>query len=336
MEPVLTLLAGYWIFRGLEALVRDDEQSKASIRERELREALDRARNEAAGVAKPPIDHTKANGVLTREPTASRYADAKSLFGAEYVSFTRLTTFEKCPHKFKLTYLEGFRQEDRDQSRQAKSGGEFHSICEDLFGRYKGQPLGKALEDSAVTREPRIRKVLEAAPAESQVLASELELRFRANNRQFLGYVDLALELPDTTVALIDFKTGYRDQRFPPDPVQMDIYSIPELLLRPSRRVRLAFVLVDADRTEAWTNGPENRSEVIQRVRQRIVAIEREKDFAPKPSGLCNYCHVRDICEAGGADSVYKQFAERTTGINLVPRSVPNVAKSTRPAPQMD
>jgi RecB family exonuclease len=308
MEPVLTLLAGYWIFRGLEALVRNDEQAKAAVQESELKAEIDRLKAAPAQAQKPLVIPT-SGGKALRAPTAARYTDAKSLFGSEYVSFTRLTTFEKCPNKFKLTYLEGFRQEDRDQSRQAKSGGDFHAVCEDLFGRYKDQPLGRALEDPVVSKEPRIRKVLEAASADSQILASELELRFRANGREFLGYVDLALELPDSTVGLIDFKTGYRDERFPPDPIQMDIYSMPELLLRPARRVRLAFVLVDADRTDAWTNGPENRDEVIQRVRKRIVAVERETIFPPKPSGLCQYCHVREMCEAGGGGSVYKKFA---------------------------
>lgn len=308
MEPVLTLIAGYWIFRGLEALIRDDEQSKAAKRERQLRADLRDARQSALP-SLPRVVKPTVRGESPREPTAARFADAKSLFGTEYVSFTRLDTFRKCPHKFKLAYLEGFRQEDRDQSRQARSGGDFHAVCEDLFGRYKNQPLAKALEDPVVSKEPRIRKVLEAAPGDSQVLASELELRFRARGREFLGYVDLALELPDSTVGLIDFKTGYRDERYPPDPFQMDIYSIPELLLRPTRSVRLAFVLVDADRTVAWTNGPENRNDVIKRVRTRIVAIEQETVFAPKPSGLCQYCHVREICEAGGG-SVYIDFAK--------------------------
>jgi RecB family exonuclease len=310
MEPALTLLAGYWIFRGLEALIRSDEQEKASERAQQQKLEIDRL-NAALSQAQKPLVIPTLGGRSLRAPTAARYTDAKSLFGAEYVSFTRLSTFEKCPKKFKLTYLEGYRQEDRDQSRQAKSGGDFHAICEDLFKRYQNRPLGRALEDPVVRKEPRIRKVLDAAPADSQILASELELRFRARGREFLGYVDLALELPDSTVGLIDFKTGYRDQRFPPDPIQMDIYSMPELLLRPTRSVRLAFVLVDADRTDAWTNGPENRDVVIERVRKRIVAVERETMFPPNPSGLCQYCHVRDMCEAGGGGTVYKQFANR-------------------------
>lgn len=308
MEPVLTLIAGYWIFRGLEALVREDEAEKSRERESDLRAQLAAA---AARPTPPPSKPTAptVRGQSLREPTAARYADAKSLFGSEYVSFTRLNTFEKCPHKFKLTYLEGFRQEDRDQSRQARSGGDFHAVCENLFRRYTNQPLGRALDDPVARAEARIRKVLEAVPAESQILAPELELRFRARGREFLGYVDLAVELPDSTVGLIDFKTGYRDSRYPPDPIQMDIYSIPELLLRPTRSVRLAFVLVDADRTIAWTNGPTNRDLVIAGVRNRIIAVEQESAFAPRPSGLCQYCHVREVCEAGGGESVFKQFA---------------------------
>lgn len=327
MEPVLTLLAGYWIFRGLEALVREDERSKVAGRELELKAEVERLK--ASPAPKPPVVEPTVRGKPLRTPTGTRYADAKSLFGAEYVSFTRLATFNKCPHKFKLTYLEGFREEERDKSRQASAGDKFHTLCEDLFNRYRDRPLGKALEDPVALAEPRIRKVLDAVPSDSVVLASELELRFRANGREFLGYVDLAVELPDTTVGLIDFKTGYRDVRFPPEPLQMDIYSIPELLLRPERSVLLAFVLVDADRTLSWTNGPKNRDEVVKRVRQQIVQVEREQNFARHISGLCRYCHVQDICETGAA-SVFRQFADRQRSNNRAS------ARPSQPGPDSD
>jgi RecB family exonuclease len=298
MDFGLTLLAGYWIFRGLEALIAniDAESTPAPP---------------PSPAPKPlPVEPT-TGGTRIREPTGARFADAKSLFGGEYVSFTRLDTFEKCKHKFKLTYLQGYRQEDRDQSKQARSGNSFHEISEDLFGRYRGQSVGRALEDATIAKEPRLRQVLEVVPEDATILAAELELRFRARDREFLGYVDLAVELPDSTVALVDFKTGYRNPMYPPDPLQLNIYSIPELLLRPERSVRLAFVLVDAGRTEMWTNGPENRDDVIRSVRERVVEAERETVFPRYRSGLCQYCHVKDLCDAGEGDSVYRDFARR-------------------------
>jgi hypothetical protein len=391
MEPVLLLMTGYWVFRGLAALTAADD--KQALEESRQREAYLRGKLEAAARAslpetnghslvqagtagkrsEPPTASTRDGPLLrhfddfaspvqptkdgqpmtpaaslhaalarpggtvpkrqsitsrllapsppaspalkagrsSRLPTAARYTDAKSLFGAEYVSFTRLSTFEKCPHKFKLTYLEGYRQEDRDQSRQASEGDQFHVACENLYRKYLGQAMGKVMEDPIARADRRIAKVLDAVPVDSIVLASELELRFRARGREFLGYVDLAVELPDSTVGLIDYKTGYRDPRFPPDSIQLDIYSVPELLLRPNRSVRLAFVLVDANEVVAWTNGPDNRDAVLDRVRQRIAAVERESEFAPRTSGLCRSCHVREVCEAGGGESVFKQFARR-------------------------
>lgn len=306
MEPVLTLLAGYWIFRGLAALAKEEDVLE---RERELEsKPATPPTPSPASPAQFVVPTIKRNSM--RQPTAARYADAKSLFGSEYVSFTRLDTFAKCPHKFKLSYLEGFRQEDQDQPQQAAAGNEFHSFCENLFERYKNRMLGVALDDPEVSRDLRIRKVLEVAPPESIILASELELRFRARGREYLGYVDLAIELPDSTVALIDFKTGYKNPQYPPDPIQMDIYSLPELLLRPTRSVKLAFVLVDAGRTVSWTNGPANREQVIERVRNRIMCVERETLFAPRPSGLCNFCHVQDLCDQQ-EESVFKKFARR-------------------------
>lgn len=300
MEPVLTLLAGYWIFRGLEALARADEQSTQPRYTPSPVRSLTESAPTIPTVAGKPL----------REPSATRYADARSLFAGEYVSFTRLDTFAKCRHKFKLTYLEGFRHEDRDLSRQARSGNEFHALCEDLFGSYTNQSVADALADPRAARDDRVKLILDAVPGDSEILATELELRFRAGGREFLGYVDLVVEMPDSTVALIDLKTGYTNPRYPPSRMQLDIYSIPELLLRPERKVRLAFVLVDAQRCDAWTNGPENRDDVIKYIREKIVEVEQESVFKPRPSGLCPYCHVRDLCHAeGGGESVYRKFA---------------------------
>jgi len=298
---VLTLLAGYGIFRGLEAVAKAWSESNQSI-------STPIAPAQRANRPNAPVLPT----IRGRVPTAVIYENAQKLFESEYVSYTRLNTFNQCQRKFFLTYLRGFRQQERDKTVATNHGSDFHQRSEDLFNENIGKTIGSLLSAPAVNRDSRLRQILQAESPDSVVLATELELRFKADGREFLGYVDLAVERPDGMVTLIDAKTGNRQyQLYPPDPLQLDIYSFPELLLRPERKVHLAYVLVDVGKVIRWSNGPENRNDVFARIQRSIERVEAESEFEPNFGPLCKYCHVESVCKGEG-ESVYKTFAKNS------------------------
>jgi len=303
----LSLLAGYWVFRGLAAVVDSLAEEKAKTLVRQQQKAV--LTSSSASVAMPvPVQLSSS---IRKEPsrTAPVFCDARSLFMSEYVSFTRLDTYSKCARKFKLVYLEGFRQTEADASPEARSGNHFHEVCEQFFNKHRGQRVQSLLGLDASRQEPRLAYLLGQLPLDATVLAAEHEPSFVMRGHKFLGYVDLVLERSDGVVMLVDAKTGYA-RGYSPDSIQLDIYSLPELLARPDRSIELGFVFVDAKRKRFWTNGPNNRKRVVQEIGSRIHNIEAETRFQPNVSGLCKYCHVKPRCEAHNR-SIFRDMTSR-------------------------
>jgi RecB family exonuclease len=115
------------------------------------------------------------------------------------------------------------------------------------------------------------------------------------------GIIDRIARARDGVLEIHDFKTGRRVPK--QDDLDRDRQlGLYELGIREqlgeSGEIRLVwhYVLRDMQRTSQRT--PEQREQLRANTARAIDKIRAEREFAPKPSGLCGWCEFRERCPA--------------------------------------
>jgi ATP-dependent DNA helicase PIF1 len=229
----------------------------------------------------------------------------KEIFQTEYVSFTRINTFKKCPRKFELIYLCGF--EDKS-SRAAQVGGLVHKIL-DIGARQK-----KALEtkellklyDNAISsinltfNIPRteLTKYLDNfvninKKRISQIWITEQECKSNIADYVLKCIID-RIDRSGESVTLIDYKTGrpkYVSNK------QLEVYAFSTLAGKSWSPVQLEFQFLKTGEVRNWSYTRELHSRIEKWLFDSIREIENTESFLRYQSELCEYCSVSRYCQ---------------------------------------
>jgi hypothetical protein len=205
-------------------------------------------------------------------------------------SYSRLKNFETCALRF-LHY--DVLKDTVEDTRQQSEGHAAHKAYELRIRE------GKKLPMPLTHHEPILAK-LEALPGDhyaEQKLALTSEFKptgFFSPDVWFRTVLDFCNVSPDgETAAVVDYKTGKPGS----DMTQLQLMSVTTMHFQPTiQRVRARLLFMNhnhaeraeftrADITEIWTK-------ILPRVRKLREAVE-ERDFPPRPNGLCTrYCAV--------------------------------------------
>ena len=245
-------------------------------------------------------------------------------------SHSRLSSFEQCPYKYKLHYIDKVKTEV-EESVEAFMGVRVHETLEKLYSDLRYQKknsldelLGflndeweKNWNDSIII----VKK--EYGPENYQKMAQKfvtdyynrydpfdqtktiaIEERILINlddsgDYKLQGYIDRLTETSDGHYEIHDYKTN---SRLPlPEYIQNDrqlaLYSIGVKNRYPDAKdVRLIWHFVAFDKEIDSTRTDEELAELKRNTVQLIDIIESEEQFPTNPSRLCDWCEYKEIC----------------------------------------
>lgn len=239
---------------------------------------------------------------------------------AERWSFSKLDTYQKCPHAWYQVYRLGRRGPDTGPTLLGRT---VHSILEELAKWRSRQAL--VYEERRMAMELTVKLFQEAQAAAPGLLEAgdldvirdmveaarlwlpsaltdydvERHLVREADGITFHGYADLIHRVPGRPPLILDWKTG-RHVYAPEETQQLGLYSwmlgeerttVRLVFLREGRALEAEVVRAEAEEAGAWAVGL---------VREILAKGDDPAAFEPRPNGLCAWCHLREECPAAG------------------------------------
>jgi putative RecB family exonuclease len=247
-----------------------------------------------------------------------------------HYSHSQLQTFEDCPQKYKFKYLDKI-EKPEEESIEAFVGSRVHDALEKLYKDLLRCKLNSLDELLAFYRDgweenwaPTIKIVNKQwAPQnyfeygvkcirnyyerykpfdQSQTIDTEARIVFALDdqgNYKLQGYIDRIARRPDGTWEIHDYKSGGHL------PAQTELDTDRQLALyqiglktrwRDIEHVELVWHYVGFDTTLRSQRTPEQLKSLAAQTITVIDQIEREKEFAPRESRLCDWCEYREDC----------------------------------------
>lgn len=308
MDPIsivaIAALIGYSIFK--------DTPEKKAARERAEQERFERENQRRIQQNIREAEERKQREILEAEERERKrpFNTSKECFQEQYVSYARISTYNTCPNRFKIIYLDKKSENlSRCDTLHTSKGKIFHATMEGYFKRYIGRIITtldykeiieeakwdiKELPiDKRKTFRKNVRFLCKTFPTNAEIIAVEQELSFKVNDIKFYGIVDLVLKYPDGHYEIVDFKTGL----ISPIKEQLEIYSIPFAYRTDHLPITYRFICVDRESHYIWSNKKEKRDERTNNILNIVNTIVNDTDFLPMVSSYCVNCSVNQECK---------------------------------------
>lgn len=270
--------------------------------------------------------HWKTDELTTIEPqekkTKKIFKTAYDCFKEQYVSYSRIATYNSCPHRFKLIYLDRVRPVETTNLRIFAKGKKFHSAVYTYLLSYVGQKVPdldykqivywafrfhylRNSEWNWSTKqkeiEKRKRKIFRANakffcntfPKDTKIVAIEHPLSFELNKIKFYGIPDLVLRYPDGCMEIVDYKTGSRL----PFKEQLELYSIPFIQENNLSSIKFRIICVDRESHYCWAQNKKEMLDSTQNILGFVDTIINDKNFVPIINSRCQSCSVNHACK---------------------------------------
>lgn len=241
-----------------------------------------------------------------------------------HVSFSRITTFTKCPYQYKLRYIDGLETVfDCEPQNALTLGTAMHECIEygtdEAIRRYiaKYPVLTDAIIDETIKLKCLGQK-LENLVYEYGDPIFEVECQYKG----FLGYLDALVPAQnDHEWILFDFKYSNHTEKYAESP-QIAIYKwlfehvypeekivsaayicVPKTQIRQKKtedqyqfRQRLLATLDDMQPQMVWVDCSE--ANALDTYADAIEMLQAD-DFPKVPTKLCDWCDYQEFCEKG-------------------------------------
>lgn len=199
-------------------------------------------------------------------------------------SYTKITTHDKCPAKYKYKYIERVPVPERPASPAATRGLTIHQAIEAFLKReteeilpelsYYGQFLMSLREFPGlhIERGFGINDDYEIVPYTEATV--------------FRGFLDVHVDA-EGDHQIFEWKTG---KIYPEHALQRMLYAIAALQLTNHDSVVATSVYLDLKQNQPTTFYREMLDEYKEVLKRKINDIENDQQFIAKPSYLCRYC----------------------------------------------
>lgn len=201
-------------------------------------------------------------------------------------SYSRLTTFKKCPAKYKYSYIDRIPVE-RVTSEAASRGTDVHNSIED-FIHGKTDQLHPEIHEFYGQYFLGLRSAHKGRlfPEFAWGLTKDWEYcEYDDPNHMLHGYIDLWVD--EDQVEIHEYKTG---KIYPEHRAQSMLYGIVGLVKGGAETVKVTRVYFDKKDTKVDVYRRSLLDYYKGIFNQRIKEIESEDIFPAMPSYLCNYC----------------------------------------------
>jgi len=260
-------------------------------------------------------------------------AHAPAMADLETFSFSRVTTFEQCPRRYRYRYVDGvreafqsieafmgqqvhaavewmFRERDAGRTPRVEQAVQFYSACFDsaraqIRGALKVIKQGGNIEQyrrSGAEMVADFHRTRFAADALETIGLERHFLLEMASGGQFQGYIDRLARDRSGTIHIIDYKTGGR----PPirfggkDGDQLEAYAIAMFAETAVDELVLMLEYLRNGSTQTRRIRRDETPEAERRLAARIRVAAEASVFPPSPGTLCDWCGFNDLCEAYG------------------------------------
>ncbi len=239
---------------------------------------------------------------------------------AETYSYTKLNTYEECPRRYKLRYLDDAEAEPGEALRFGKAQ---HQVCEGLLREHVAQErLGRLSAERAVElwREAWTEHELSGAGLFTEgvrmlrgFVASEGDVDYRRvlgieeaftasiGGIAVRGVIDRINRIDHETVEVVDYKTNrlINSRQEVDENLQLSVYAIAVRQLFPwVRQVRLTLHFLRHGVKISTTRTEEELAAVSEYVRVLVGQIEADHAFEARLQSSCQYCEHRKSCAA--------------------------------------
>jgi len=283
----------------------------------------DFTQTEKDSVENKALDKERRHAGLEKDLDGNKSAAAQKLahvptINVNNLSYSRVSTFETCPLKFKFKYLF---QISSPTPHAANFGSSVHNAVNRFHESVTAgaQPTLELLNDCyektwipagyeskahEQARKLKGREVMETFFANEQrngfIIPAFLEKPFnvKIGRIRFNGRIDRIDKLPDGSYEVIDFKTGsYKKGVNLKNDLQLSLYA---LACRDVFNINVSalslYFLENAEKVST-TRAPED----LEKLKTELLEISESikvSDFAPTPGHHCQWCEYRILCNA--------------------------------------
>ena len=261
-------------------------------------------------------------------------------------SHSRLSTFEQCPFKYKLRYIDKI-QPEIEKTIEAHLGSSVHDTLEWIYNTIKENPKKELSLDEIITyyavkwQESYTDDILivkkeltskdyfnkgvdfllkyfqKYAPFRDGTIECEKKIFIELDeNTKLQGFIDRLVHNIETgEYEIHDYKTANTlpSQEKMDEDRQLALYSIAiKELYGEDKPVTLIWHYLAHDTKIVSKRTNEQLSQLKNETKQLIKKIEQTRDFPFHPSILCNWCEYKDICPAHNPNSIYQTSIEQT------------------------
>jgi CRISPR/Cas system-associated exonuclease Cas4 (RecB family) len=201
-------------------------------------------------------------------------------------SHSSISTYESCPHKYKLTRIDRLQE---PTGPAAERGKRIHKEFEEAFG---GLPLVTAELEPWLDFIEDIKSFYDVVLPEHDVGVRHdwSPCGFKDSDVWLRGQIDL-LAIKGDKARIIDWKTGkQRDYE-----EQLRLYATLVFALYPEvNTIELELAFIDLQKPVTCATVTRDHFGLLKAwMSNRMLKIENDKIFAPKPNANCKYCHFR-------------------------------------------
>ena len=239
-------------------------------------------------------------------------------------SYSRMSSFDDCPHKWYLKYLCG---EKGKEMFFAQYGSFIHELLADFYeGKFTASETYlryiRGFKSQVNVYYPN-RKVWRqyfesggdylknlSMPSDRKIIGVEKEIHFKVDDVNFVGYIDRLDRLPDGSLAIVDHKSRIlkpRSNRKKPTKTDEELDHYLRQLYLYARYLETEMgelptkLCLNCFRAGVFIEEPFREDvyrEVLKWAVGEVRRIEKEEDFPPNMEWfLCEYlCEVHDKC----------------------------------------
>ena len=248
------------------------------------------------------------------------FKTALECFQEQYISYSRIKTYDFCPYRFKLSYLD--RNKGSSGFINYEKGIIFHKAVERYLKTLIIPTISKLdyreivkeayrlgyLEDAQkhwsqkqkdfIKRRREIfrnnaKYFCDTFPENVEIVSVEQELSFDVNGIKFYGIVDLVLKYPDGHFEIVDYKTG----KMLPIKEQLEIYSIPFIQQNHFSNISFRIICVDRESHYLWSSNKEEMVNSAKKIKTIVNTIVKDITFKPNLSLKCKSCSLKEYCK---------------------------------------
>lgn len=242
-------------------------------------------------------------------------------------SHSRLNTFENCPLKFRLHYIDKVETEV-ENSVEAFMGSCCHEVLEKLYKDLKFAKMNELKELLDFYNESWkknwsdgiiiVRKEYTAEnyrqmgekfiteyykryhPFDSgKTIGIETRIMVKVGDYTIQGYVDRVSALPDGVYEIHDYKTSSSlpSQEDVDSDRQLALYSLAiKQMYKDCKKIVLVWHYLAFDKELRSERTDEELESLKKEVAELIAKIEKTKEFPAKQSALCDWCEFQSNC----------------------------------------